>query len=40
MSITRIIALSLALMFVTSVGITAFTPQAHAAGPCCTKRGR
>ena len=40
MSITRIIALSLALMFVTTVGITAFAPAAHAALPCCSKRGR
>ena len=40
MSITRIIALSLALMFVTTVSITAFTPAAHAASPCCGKVGR
>jgi hypothetical protein len=30
MSFTRIFALSLALMFVTTIGITAFTPAAHA----------
>jgi len=40
MSFTRIFALSLALMFVTTVGLTAFTPAAHAALSCCTKRGR
>jgi hypothetical protein len=40
MSIIRIIALSLALMFVTTVGITAFAPQAHAGTPCCSKHGR
>jgi hypothetical protein len=30
MSFTRIVALSLALMFVTTVGLTAFAPAAHA----------
>ena len=40
MSITRIIALSLALMFITTVSITAFAPAAHAIQPCCSKRGR
>jgi hypothetical protein len=40
MSITRILALSLALMFVTAVSITAFAPAAHAALPCCSKHGR
>ena len=40
MSITRILALSLALMFVTTVGITSFAPPAHAISPCCGKHGR
>ena len=33
MSITRIFAFTLALMFVTAIGATSFTPAAHAAEP-------
>jgi len=39
MSITRIIALCLALMFVTTIGISAFAPAAHAAEPISDKKG-
>ena len=40
MSITRIIALSCALMFGSAVGAVAFTPAAHAVEPCCNKTGK
>jgi hypothetical protein len=37
MSIARIFALGLALMFVTTAGVTAFTSTADAGEPCCNK---
>ena len=40
MSITRIVALSCALMFGSAVGAVAFTPAARAANPCCEKIGK
>jgi hypothetical protein len=36
----RIFALTLALTFVTVVGVGSFASPAHAASPCCGKRGR
>jgi hypothetical protein len=38
MSLIRVFTLTLALTFVTAVGATSFTPQAHAGQPCCQKR--
>jgi hypothetical protein len=34
----RVFTLTLALTFVTAVGVTSFAPQARAIGPCCQKR--
>ena len=40
MSFTRIFALTLALAFVTVIGVSSFAQPAHAIAPCCGKRGR
>jgi hypothetical protein len=40
MSLTRIVALRLALMFATSVGVVSFMPDAQVAEPVHNGKGR